>query len=69
MVFVKVNDRNCLEFAQIAHSTALRCRSFLEKTSKKKHLCRHDKNYYYVCKSNVPVTDLIAGSRNRIKLS
>ena len=42
---------------------------FSEKTSKKKHLCRHDKNYYYFCKSNIPVINLIVGSRNMIKVS
>ena len=42
---------------------------FFEKNIKKKHLCRHDKNYYYFCKSNIPVTNLTAGSRNMIKVS
>ena len=50
-------------------STALSSISFSEKTLKKKHLCRHEKNYYYFCKSNIAVIDLIAGSRNMIKLS
>ena len=35
----------------------------------RKHLCRHDKNYYYFCKSNIPVINLIVGSRNMIKVS
>ena len=43
-------------------------RVFLGKNiKKKKHLCRHDKNYYYFCKSNIPVISLIVGSKNMIK--
>ena len=49
-------------------STALRCGIFSEKTLKKKHLCRHDKNYYYFCKSNITVINLIVDSRNMIKV-
>ena len=41
------------------NSTALTCGSFSKKTSKKKHLYRHDKNYYYFSKSNIPVINLI----------
>ena len=41
---------------------------FFEKNIEKKHLCRHDKNYYYFCKSNIPVINLILGSRNMIKI-
>ena len=35
------------------YSTALRCASFLEKNIEKKHLCRKDKNYYYVILEHV----------------
>ena len=42
---------------------------FFEKNIEKKPLCRHDENYYYFCKSNIPVINLIAGSRNMIKVS
>ena len=35
----------------------------------KKHLHHHDKNYCYFCKSNIPVINLIVGSRNMIKVS
>ena len=35
----------------------------------KKHLCRHGKNYYYFPKSKIPVINLIADSRNVIKVS
>ena len=47
----------------------LRCGSFLEKKHKKNHYCRNDKNYYYFSKSNIPVINLILGSRNMIKVS
>ena len=35
----------------------------------KKHLCRHDKNYHYFCKSNIPAINLIVDSRNMIRVS
>ena len=41
----------------------VKVRVFL-KNIEKKHLCRHDKNYYHFCKSNIPVINLIVGSRN-----
>ena len=47
----------------------VKVRVLFEKNIEKKHLCHHDKNYYYFCKSNIPVTNLIVGSRNMIKLS
>ena len=54
----------------IAPSTALRCGSFPKKKNiEKKHLYRHDKNYYYFWKSNIPVINLIVDSRNMIKVS
>ena len=52
-----------------AGSKALRCGPFLQKTLKKKLLCRHVKNYYYFCKSNIPVINLIVDSRNMVKVS
>ena len=42
---------------------------FFGKNIEKKHLCRHYKNYDYFCKSNVPVINLIAGSRNMNEVS
>ena len=42
---------------------------FFEKNNEKKHLCCHDRNYCYFCKSNIPVIDVIVGSRNMIKVS
>ena len=35
---------------------------FRKKILKKKHLCCHDKNYYYFWKLNIHVINLIAGS-------
>ena len=46
----------------------LKMQVFFGKNIKKKYLCLHDKNYYYFCKPNIPLTNLIAGSRNMIKL-
>ena len=42
---------------------------FFEKSTEKLHLRCHDKNEYYFCKSNIPVTNFTAVSRNIIKLS
>ena len=51
-------------------STALRCGSFSKKkTIAKKHLCSHEKNYYYFCKINIPLINLVVGSRNMTKVS
>ena len=47
----------------------IKVRVCFEKNIEKKPLCRHDKNYYYFCKSNIPVINLIAGSRTMIKVS
>ena len=48
----------------------IKVRAFFEKKNiDKKHLCRHDKNHYYFCKSNIPVVNLIVGSTNMIKVS
>ena len=40
---------------------------FFGKNIEKKHLCCHDKNYYYFWKSNIPVINLTADSRNMIR--
>ena len=47
----------------------IKVRVFFEKNHRKKHLCRHDKNYYSFFKSNIPEINLIEDSRNMIKLS
>ena len=52
----------------VACSTALGWGSFSEKNIEKRHLCRHEKNYYYFGKSSIPVMNLIVGSRYMIKL-
>ena len=47
----------------------IKVRVFFGKNVEIKHLCRHDKNYYYFWKSNISVIKLIADSRNMIKVS
>ena len=42
---------------------------FFKKNVEKKPLCCHVNNTYYFCKSNIPVINLIASSRNMIKVS
>ena len=44
-------------------------RVFFEKQIQNKNLCRLNKNYYYFCKSNIPVINLIVGSRCMIEVS
>ena len=56
------------KLSEVSQTTALRCGSFFEK-KQKKHLCRHDKDYYYFCRSNIPVTNFNVDSRNVIKVS
>ena len=47
----------------------IKVRVFFGKSVEKKHLCRHDENYYYFWKSNISVINLITDSRNMIKVS
>ena len=47
----------------------IKVRVFFGKNIKEKHLCRHEKNYYYFLKSNIPVINLILGSKNIMKVS
>ena len=42
---------------------------FLKKKDRKKIPVPPDKNFYYFCKSNITVINLILGSRNMIKVS
>ena len=42
---------------------------FFGKNIEKQHLCRDDKNYYYFCKSNNPVINLIVDPKIMIKVS
>ena len=47
----------------------MKVRVFFGKNIEKKHLCHLDKNYYYFCKSNISVFNLIVDSRNMIEVS
>ena len=47
----------------------IKVRVFFGKNIEKKHLCRHDVNYYYFWISNIPVINAIVDSRNMIKVS
>ena len=60
-----------MKLAKINSLNSIKVWVFFEKktTFKKKDLCRHDKNRYYFWKSNIPVINLIADSRNMIKFS
>ena len=49
---------------ELKSSMALKCRSSSNKNMERKHLCCHDKNYCFFCKSNIPRTNLIVGSKN-----
>ena len=53
----------------ISDLNGIKVRVFFGKNIEKRHLRRHDKNYYYFCKSNIAVINLIVGSRNMIKVS
>ena len=54
---------------EFLHLNDIKVRVFFGKNIEKKLLRHHDKNYCHFCKSNIPVINLIAGSRNMIKLS
>ena len=45
---------------------AIKARVLFEKYVKNKHLCRSDKNLYYLSKLNVPVINLVAGFSDMI---
>ena len=47
----------------------IKVRVFYRKNIEKKHLCRHDKDFYYFWKSNIPLINLIVDSRYMIKVS
>ena len=64
-----INFCTLLQIENSLYSTALRCGSFSKKNIEKKHLCRHDKHFYYFWKSNIRVINLIVNSRNMIKVS
>ena len=50
-----------------SYLSCIKMRVFLGKNVEKKDLCRHDKNCYCFWKSNIPVINLIADSRNMIR--
>ena len=50
-------------------SKEIKVRIFFGNNSEKKHLCRHEMNYYFFCKSNIIAINLIVGSGNVIELS
>ena len=47
----------------------IKVRVFFGRKHRKKYLCRHDKNCFYFWNSNIPVINLIVGSRNMIQVS
>ena len=55
--------------ARLLTLNGIKVQVLFEKNIEKKHLCHHDKNCCYFCKSNISVINLIVGSRNMIKLS
>ena len=55
-------------FTAVLKLNDIKVQVFFGKNIEKKHLYRHYKNYYYFCKSNIPVTNLIVHSRNMIKV-
>ena len=46
----------------------IKVRVFFRKSIEEKHLCPHIKNYYYFCKSNIPVINLTVGSTAILKI-
>ena len=64
-----METKNYTKWLPTTSQQLLKVRVFFGKNVEKKHLCRHDKNYYYFWKSNVLVINLIADSRNMIKVS
>ena len=56
-------------FSKSRRLDGIKVRVFFRKKIEKRHLSHHDKNYCYFFKSNIPVINLIVGSRNMIKIS
>ena len=57
-----------LSFMLIYYLNGIKVRVFFKKNMEKMHLYHHDQNYYYFCKLNIPVTNLVVVSRNMMKL-
>ena len=67
MVSNRATNQKLAQYGVRGILSSIKVRVFFGKRVEKKHLRRHDKNYYYFCKSNIPVINLIADSM--IKLS
>ena len=67
----KVNNSpsHLFENYKVILLNSIKARVFFGKNIEEKHLCCHDKNYYYFWKSYIPVINLIVDSRNMIKVS
>ena len=54
---MKIDVPNFSKYKEILNG--IKVRVFFENNVEKKHLCRQDKNYYYFCKLNIPVINLM----------
>ena len=57
--FWKAKQNICNDDANVNAQWHSAAGLFQKKNFEKKHLCDHDKNYYYFCTSNIPVIILI----------
>ena len=64
-----MGTKNNTKWLPTTSQQLLKVRIFFGKSVEKKHLYRHEKNYYYFWKSNILVINLIADSKNVIKVS
>ena len=53
---------------KFAFLNSIKAQVFFGENIEKKHLCRHDKNYYYFWKLNILLISLTVDSTNMIKL-
>ena len=59
-----------LENKQLKHRVkTVKTSGLFQKNIEKRHLCCHEKNYYYLWKSNIALIIFIVDSRNMIKVS
>ena len=58
----RFTKKNCKK--RIEKLNGIKVQVFFEQNMERKHLCCHDKNYCFFCKSNIPRTNLIVGSKN-----
>ena len=66
--WIKERDSCYSNYQSQGRLSSIKVRVFLEKNIENKDLCHHDEDYCYFCKSNIPVINLIVGSRNMINL-